>query len=636
MSIRDSSTLYVTSSTVELNILATTDLHAQIFPYNYQSDKQDDSIGLSRTATLIAQIRKSQKNTILLDNGDFLQGNSLADYVALKNGLKNGEVHPVIAAMNALEYDAVTLGNHEFDYGVEFLMRAIKDTKFPVVSANILTQKGATIANDETLLMPFVILEKTVADTEGKPHKIRIGIIGFAPPQATLWDINTRNSPIDTRDILETARSFVPKMKHLGADIIVALTHSGIHPKYGDGLTDQASLSLSAIDGIDAIISGHTHQTFPGKGHAEHPNIDAQAGTLNQKPAVMSGALGAHLGVINITLKNGGAGWSVSEHHVENRPISHISNKGKTVALVASTPKIEKAAIEFHNRTLTYIRRPTGEIHDPISSYFSLLTPDRLMEIVTNAQLTYAKRILAKGKYADLPVLSAAAPFKSGGLGGPLNYIDISSGNLTFRHISEMYAFPDLLNIVKISGHDLREWLERSVGAFNHITPGRHDQMLRNPHFPCYYFDTMSGLTYEIDLSQKNRYTIDGRLDNPTNRRICNLCLDGVPVADNQIFAVATNSFRAGGGGVFKGANLKNTIVQTPKTIRDAIRDYIVTSPELMPGIRKSWSFKPAPDTSVLFDTGIGARNHIHSLTTIKIQDIGQTINGFARFRIDL
>ena len=172
-----------------LRLMETTDLHVHVFPYDYYGDRPSDTVGLARTASIINDIRNEATNSMLVDNGDFLQGNPMGDYIAYERGMKEGDMHPIIQAMNTLDFDASTLGNHEFNYGLDFLFKALAGAKFPVVSANV--TKGMVASNprdDELFLKPYVILDKKIKDGDGNEHPIRVGLIGFVPPQIMNWD----------------------------------------------------------------------------------------------------------------------------------------------------------------------------------------------------------------------------------------------------------------------------------------------------------------------------------------------------------------------------------------------------------------------------------------------------------------
>ena len=211
-----------------LRIMETTDLHVAVFPYDYYADAPNDTMGLARTASIIESIRAEAGNSMLVDNGDIIQGNPMGDYLAYEKGL-DGNVHPIIAAMNTLGYEAATLGNHEFNYGLDYLDTALSGATFPFVSANLVKgELAADPLSDETYIQPYLIVEKELTDGSGAAKTIKIGLIGFLPPQIMTWDATHLTGKVNTRDIVETATAYVPKMKEEGADIIVALSHSGI------------------------------------------------------------------------------------------------------------------------------------------------------------------------------------------------------------------------------------------------------------------------------------------------------------------------------------------------------------------------------------------------------------------------
>ena len=220
-------------ATVRLRLLGTTDLHVNVLPYNYYSDKEDVTVGLARTATLIAKARDESRNSLLLDNADAIQGNPLGDFVARERGLRRGDVHPVYKAMNLLKYNAATVGNHEFNYGLDFLGDAQAGAAFPVVAANV-----ERAGDGKPYFKPYEILTRQVVDESGKSHPLKIGVIGFVTPQITTWDKAALEGRVVTTDIVEAARKYVPELRAKGADIVVALSHSGLsaEPRFQSGL----------------------------------------------------------------------------------------------------------------------------------------------------------------------------------------------------------------------------------------------------------------------------------------------------------------------------------------------------------------------------------------------------------------
>ena len=621
---------------VHLRIMETTDLHVHVMPYDYYSDKPVDTVGLARTAARIAEIRAEATNSMLVDNGDFLQGNPMGDYMAYEKGMSAGDVHPVIAAMNTLGFDASTLGNHEFNYGLDFLMNSVAGANFPVVSANVATELGATPRDDKTLVKPYIILDRTVTDGSGAELPIRVGIIGFVPPQIMTWDRKHLEGSANARDIVATAEAWVPQMKEEGADIIIALSHSGIgSAQYEEGM-ENASVPLAEVDGIDALMTGHSHLVFPGPDYEGWDGVDATAGTIHGKPAVMGGFWGSHLGVIDLMLAFEGNQWRVVSAGSEARPIYQRNEDRSITALVESVPEVEASVADAHAATLEYVRRAVGKTSAPLYSYFALVADDPSVQIVSQAQLWYIAQMMQGTEYESLPLLSAAAPFKAGGRGGPEYYTDVPAGDVAIKNVADLYLYPNTVRAVKITGAQLKGWLERSAGMFNQITPGGTDEVLLNPDFPSYNFDVIDGVTYEIDLSSPAMFDKDGAVVAEDANRIVNLAYNGEAVTDDMEFVVATNNYRAGGGGKFPGAMGDTIIFEGPDTNRDVIVRYIVDQGTINPSADANWRFKPMEGTTVLFDTGPKASAYMADVQGVTIEEAGEGPDGFARFRITL
>ncbi|MGB6117589.1 MAG: metallophosphoesterase, partial [Mesorhizobium sp.] len=236
-----------------LRIMETTDIHVNVLPYDYYADKPNDTMGLSRTAALIDGIRKEATNSMLVDNGDLLQGNPMGDYIAYERGMKEGDVHPVIKGMNTLGYSVSTLGNHEFNYGLSFMDKVLAGANFPFVCANLVrgTELAANPRDDKLYLKPYVILEKQIKDGSGAEQPVKIGVIGFVPPQIMIWDSKNLEGSVTVRDIVQAAKAWVPQIKEEGADIVIALSHSGIDIGSGD-MMENAAFHVAGVDGIDA------------------------------------------------------------------------------------------------------------------------------------------------------------------------------------------------------------------------------------------------------------------------------------------------------------------------------------------------------------------------------------------------
>ncbi|WP_375261243.1 bifunctional 2',3'-cyclic-nucleotide 2'-phosphodiesterase/3'-nucleotidase [Palleronia sp.] len=619
-----------------LRLMETTDIHVHVWPYDYYADEAVDTLGLARTASLIEGVRSEATNALLLDNGDFLQGNPMGDWVAYERGMEDGQMHPVIEAMNTLGYDASTLGNHEFNYGLPFLLAAVAGANFPVVSANVATRLGQNPTQDETLVPPYIILDTMVTDGAGETHPIRVGLIGFVPPQILQWDRSHLEGKVEVRDIVETAKAYVPQMKAEGADIIVALSHSGIGPAEHEPMMENASVPLAAVDGIDVLMTGHHHRVFPGPDYEGAEGVDAEAGTIHGKPAVMAGFWGSHMGLIDLMLERTDTGWTVASAEVEARPIYLRGEDRSIEPTVGSVPAVLDATEEEHEATLDYVRRAVGKTDAPLHSYFALVADDPSVQIVSNAQRWYIEQMMAGTEHEGLPILSAAAPFKAGGRGGPDYYTDVEPGDIAIKNVADLYLYPNTVRAVRIDGATVREWLERSAGMFNRITPGEKDQKLLNPDFPSYNFDVIDGVEYQIDLSEPAKYGAEGEVVNPDANRIKNLMFAGAPIDEDQEFIVATNNYRAGGGGHFPGADGSTTVFEAPDTNRDVIVRYIVDQGTVTPSADANWTFAPLEGTTVLFDTGPLGVRYADQVEGVNIEPLGEAEEGFFRYRITL
>jgi 2',3'-cyclic-nucleotide 2'-phosphodiesterase/3'-nucleotidase len=610
---------------LELTVLATSDLHGHVMAYDYYRDRADPTLGLARVASLIARVRAQTRNVLLVDNGDLIQGNPLADLAASDAG---SGPHPVIDALNRLRYDAGTVGNHEFNYGLPLLERALGDAKFPLTVAN-LTQPDGT-----RLLPARLLLERTLPDRDGNAHHLRIGVLGLCPPQILMWDKARLDGRLVAEDMVDAAAREAAQLRRDGADLVLALAHTGIDARAREGGDENVAWHLAQLHDIDAIVAGHAHRVFPGPSFAGLPGADLAAGTIAGKPVVMPGFYGSHLGVIRLTLHRSepGAGdrrWHVTAGIAEARPVA-------APALIADAG-VEAAVAPMHQRTLDYVRRPVGWTTAPIHSFFAMVRDDPSVALVQNVQLWAARARLAGTELQDLPLLSAAAPFRAGN-GSPDAYVEIEAGPLAIRNVADLYLFPNTLTVVAVDGRGLREWLEMAAGVFNTLDPvGRSPQKLLADRFPTFNFDAIAGLDYAIDVTRPPRYDRDGALLHRDSRRVTGLAHAGRAVRDEDRFLVVTNNYRAGGGGRFPGLGGGNVVLAAPDPMQTLIAAWLAERGTIHPAsLHPPGSWRLARTDSPLSAGFASSPRAEKFIDDPRIQLQGPAPGGYAGFTIDL
>ena len=627
------------AATVELRILETTDLHSNMMDFDYYKDAPTEKFGLVRTASLISAARSEATNSVLVDNGDLIQGSPLGDYMAAK-GLNKGEVHPVYKALNTLNYAVGNLGNHEFNYGLDYLNKALAGAKFPYVNANIIDAK-----TNKPLFTPYLIQNTDVKDKEGKTRTLKIGYIGFVPPQIMTWDKANLSGKVTVNDITETARKYVPEMRAKGADLVVVVAHSGLAAEPYKAMAENSVYYLSQVPGVDAILFGHAHAVFPGKDFAAIKGADIAKGTLNGVPAVMPGMWGDHLGVVDLTLNNDGGKWQVTQGKAEARPIYDAAAKKSLAAEEANMVKVLKAD---HDATREFVSQPVGKSADNMYSYLSLVQDDPTVQVVNNAQLAYVKHFIqGDPNLADLPVLSAAAPFKAGGRkNDPASFVEVEKGQLTFRNAADLYLYPNTLVVVKATGAEVKEWLECSAGQFNQIDvhSTKPQSLINWDGFRTYNFDVIDGVKYQIDVTQPAKYDSECQPVNKDAERIKNLTFNGKPIDPKMTFLVATNNYRAYGG-KFAGTGDNHIAFASPDENRAVLAAWISAETkragEIHPAADNNWRLAPIHSDNKLdirFETSPSekAAAFIKANAQYPMQQAGSDETGFAIYQLDL
>jgi 2',3'-cyclic-nucleotide 2'-phosphodiesterase/3'-nucleotidase len=630
-------------STAVLAVLETTDIHTNILSFDYFKLVEDKAIGLERTSTLVNQARQEFPNNILVDNGDTIQGTVLADYQAIVDPIPCDQTLAMYKAMNHMGFDASGIGNHEFNYGLEFLAQVThtpfdvpgldlswaagcKGPAFPQVSSNVFSVK-----TDQTLFPPSTLVTKTLTatapDGSSIESSIKIGFLAITPPPILLWDKKWLDGKVFTKGVQEVAEPIVNDLRSKGADLVVAIIHGGLdNSPYTPFLENQAWY-LAQVPGIDAMLMGHSHQIFPNKNSTfppfNLPMVDKVAGSVAGVPAVMANFWGQHLGVMKLELAYKDKAWSVDKTKtvVEARPIATTCMGGLPVACDANESWLTGAPCAFagmcdmladkakiyisadptmaplldaeHQATVAYVKTPIGTSDFDMSTMFADVGDVTAIQIVNQAQADYVTGYVQQNlpQYAGLPVLSVSAPFKSGFQGGN-DYTYVKAGSIAINNAADLYLYANTLQAVKVTGADILDWLERAAMRFNQIDPTlATPQPLINPAMPGYNFDmfTDSRISYEIDVTQPLP-----PMGMKASGRIKNLLWMGQPMDMSAEFIVATNNYRASGGGGFPGLDGSKTIFAAPDTNRDVLIAYIKKVKDLTKvtnGGDRSWHF---------------------------------------------
>ena len=634
-------------------LLETSDLHSNIRSYDYFKLAEDKSYGFERTAALIQQARSEFANNVLLDNGDTIQGTALADYEATVNPVSCEQTLSMYKVMNHYKYDAGTLGNHEFNYGLPFLNQVlggglevdgVDATKkcagngYPAVLANVYSSK-----TKKPLVQPYTVLERTLVakSSDGKEVQlpIKIGVIGFTTPGIMNWDKRFLEGKVYTEGAVEAAQKYVPELRAKGAQLVVALLHGGLDASSYSPTMENPGLHLSKVPGIDAMVMGHQHSVFPdlsAKPAFTQAGVDNKAGTINGVPAVMASSWGKSLGVIQLALKWDGKAWSVDKaaSKSELRNIQTKDAAGANV-FVAADPAVAPLIESQHQAAINYVKTPIGNTDFRMSTLFADVGDPGAIQIVNQAQQAYVAAYIQANlpQYAQLPVLSVSAPFKSGFQGGK-DFTDVAAGPLAIYNAADLYLYPNTVYAVKVNGADIKDWLEAAAKRFNQIDPAKAGEQALISTFPGYNFDmfTTADVQYEIDVTQ------------PVGSRIKNLTYLGKPIDVAQEFVIATNNYRATSGKSFiPKLDGSATIWASPDANRDVVIEYVRKNPQVTRvanGAAKSWRFTQVTTAGdVVFSSGADALPVAQAAglagVSLLAADDGSG-KGMAKYKIDL
>lgn len=668
------------SGTINLRLMSTTDVHTNVMGWDYFKNAPSVSVGLDRTAALVKQARAEAKgmNNLLLDNGDLIQGTPLGTYASKQVDAdgRTTKINPMIAALNTMKYDAATLGNHEFNYGLPYLesitsatSATYEYTNIPFINANVYAVDGdQDDSNNPNYFTPYKIIDKTVTESDGvTQHVVKVGLIGLVTPQIMDWDKVHLEGKVITQGIAETAAKFIPEMKTAGADIIVAMAHTGYDNNAIPGTEAENDIkALSQVPGIDAITFSHTHKVFPAAsvealdasfkdstGKAALPGIDNVKGQINNVPAVQAGFGGANLGLIDLAIvpdpqrsghfkvdKSASVSSTLSIYRTE------LNSAGTKVNIANVEPDAELDAVvkADHEATIAYVNQPLGKTNVPMNSFFAMVQDDPTVQIVTYAQKNYVENRINTdpnlAAYQGMPILSVGAPFKAG-RNNPDEYTEIEAGDLTIRSASDLYLYDNTLKAIMVKGKTVKEWVEMSAGAYNRIDPTVTTvQPLLNTAFSVFNFDVIDGIKYTIDVTKEARYNADGTPNNLNSERVTSITYNDKPLDMNQNFIVVTNNYRASGGGNFPGIKTGaaglTMVLDTLEENRQVLMDYIKEAGMVNQPADNNWSIAPVKgNVKVTFTSSPRAKNALPGHDNIS--DTGtQTVRGDEIYNLDL
>ncbi|MEV6196426.1 5'-nucleotidase C-terminal domain-containing protein [Streptomyces sp. NPDC051920] len=538
----------------ELTVMGTTDLHGHVFNWDYfkdaeYSDKAGNAQGLARISTLVNEIRaqKGRCNTLLLDAGDTIQGTPLTYYYAKVDPItaKGGPVHPMAQAMNAIGYDAVALGNHEFNYGIETLRKFESQCRFPLLGANALDAKTLKPA-----FPPYFMKEFRV---HGAPP-VKVAVLGLTNPGIAIWDKAYVQGKLTFPGLEEQAAKWVPKLRSMGADVVVVSAHSGTSgtSSYGDQVPyveNSAALVAQQVPGIDAILVGHAH--------VEIPELKV-TNTATGKTVVLSEplAFAERLSVFDFGLVFEKGRWRVES----------VASSVRNANSVADDPKITRLLKDEHDLVVAYVNQVVGTATDTLTTVEARYKDAPIIDLITKVQEDVVRAALVGTQYASLPVIAQASPFS--------RTSEIPAGNVTIRDLSSLYVYDNTLVAKVLTGAQVRAYLEYSANYFVQTAAGAvvDTEKLTNANGrPDYNYDYVSGLQYDIDIAQAE------------GSRIKNLAYDGAPLDDAQQFVFAVNNYRANGGGAFPHVATATEVWSESTEIRTRIAEWVTAKGVLDP-----------------------------------------------------
>ena len=506
------------SEPVDLVIASTTDVHGRLRGWDYYANRAETVRGLARAATIVDSVRAANPGrVILLDAGDLLQGNPLA-YVAAK--VSSDRANPIIAAMNAMRYDAAAIGNHEYNYGVPYLDSIVRQATFPFLSANTYRLDPPDV---------HAYRGWTIVERQG----IKVGIVGATTPGVTIWDAENVRGRLRFGDIVPAVRTAVSEVRAAGADIVVLTIHSGLNEpaSYDTVSTGVPSENVAArvasdVPGIDLIVYGHSHRESRGT-------------TIGQTLLVQPKNWATSVSVAHLRVARSGGKWAVTSRRSD---LVQVAGHSERPTVVAAT---EKA----HNETVAYVTTPIGTIADAWTADSARLKDTPLIDFILETQ----RRVAG----ADL---ASTAAFSTD--------VRFAPGPITIAQVAQLYPYENTLRSVRITGKQLRDYLEFSARYWQTPTSAT-SPLAADPEIPGYNFDIVSGVDYALDPSR------------PIGSRITRLEYKAAPVRDTDSFTMALNNYRQTGGGVYAMLHGAPVVYENNTEIRQILIDEVRKQREL-------------------------------------------------------
>lgn len=518
-----------TADQVVITLLGTTDLHGNIMPVDYYANRPANR-GLAKIATLIRQERAANPHALLLDCGDTIQGTPLAYYFAVQDTTKP---NPTITVMNALNYDAAALGNHEFNYGLDVLWKAKREAHFPILAAN-LNQEYRPGSSE--YFKPYLL--KTV-------DGVRIAIVGFVTPGVPRWEVPANYRGYEFQAIVESAKRVIPEVRKQ-ADLVVVIAHSGLGPDpesrqvaASDEISgENAVLALAEqVPGIDVILFGHTHQEVPER---------MVHGVLLTQPRNW----GQSLARVQVEMEHDASGaWRVATKHSLTLPVTDS---------VAADPEITKLAAPYEEYTQAELSKPLATSEREMTGTLARYQDDPLVDLIHKVQL--------EAGHADV---SLATMF--------LTTARIPKGTVTTRDIASLYIYSNTLYTLEMTGAQLKEALEHAASFFT-AWPAPTGERLK---MPGYNADSAEGVSYLVDLRR------------PVGDRIRDLTFKGKPLDPTAKLRVAINNYRYTGGGnydVLKGLAI---VYRSSEEVRDLLIEYVTRTKVVPTTTDRNWRIEP-------------------------------------------